>query len=151
MNRLRGWWPVLAWAALIWIFSTHYFTSDNTSRFLEPLIQWISPNVSEETIELLNAIVRKCAHFVEYFIFSLLVLRSLRRGRGAWSLKWALVTIGIVAGYASVDEFHQSFVPGRTPAIRDVLLDTAGGVFAQAIVGLWPARSRREFESPRAD
>ena len=151
MKRLRGWWPVLAWAALIWIFSTQWFTSDNTSRFLEPLVQWLVPSASPETMELLNAIVRKCAHFVEYFILSLLVLRSLRRGRNGWSLKWALVTVGIVAGYASIDEFHQSFVPGRTPAIRDVLLDTTGGIFAQAVVGLWPTRPRRQFEAPPAD
>ena len=42
----------------------------------------------------------------------------------------------IVAGYASLDEFHQSFVPGRTPAVTDVLLDTTGGAAAQAIAGL---------------
>ena len=42
----------------------------------------------------------------------------------------------IVAGYAAIDEFHQSFVPGRTPAISDVLLDTTGGAAAQAIAAL---------------
>ncbi|MFZ2371781.1 MAG: VanZ family protein, partial [Trichococcus flocculiformis] len=30
--------------------------------------------------------------------------------------------------YASSDEFHQSFIPGRGPAFTDVLIDTAGGL-----------------------
>ena len=32
--------------------------------------------------------------------------------------------VGIL--YASLDEFHQSFIPGRTAAVTDVLIDTAG-------------------------
>jgi VanZ family protein len=41
-----------------------------------------------------------------------------------------------VACYAALDEFHQSFVPGRTAAISDVLIDTAGGIGAQIVVAL---------------
>ena len=51
-------------------------------------------------------------------------------------LAWALATIAAVAGYASLDEFHQSFVPGRTAAVSDVLLDTTGGATAQVIAAL---------------
>ena len=51
-------------------------------------------------------------------------------------LAWIFAAIVLVAGYASLDEFHQSFVPGRTPAVSDVLLDTTGGAAAQAIAAL---------------
>ena len=151
MNRLLRWGPVLAWAALIWIFSTSTFTSENTGRIIEPIFRWLLPHASPETISLLHAIVRKCGHLTEYFIFSLLVLRSLHAGRSGQTLKWALVTIGIVAAYASTDEFHQSFVPGRTAAVSDVLIDTTGGAIAQALVALWPSRTRRQLEAPPAD
>jgi VanZ family protein len=151
MTRLRRWWPVLAWATLIWMFSTSWFTSDNTGRFIEPVFRWLLPQASAETIELLHAIVRKCGHLSEYFVFSLLVLRSLRGSLGGQSLKRALITLAIVAGYASTDEFHQSFVPGRTAAVSDVLIDTSGGAIAQVLVALWPRRSSRQLESPPAD
>ncbi len=85
----------------------------------------------------MHHIVRKCAHFTEYFIFSLLILRGLRAGEKGMHLRWALVTILIVAGYAAMDEYHQSFVPGRTPAVTDVLIDTSGGTAAQIVASLW--------------
>jgi len=74
---------------------------------------------------------------VEYFILSLLVLRGIRAGRKENHLRWAVVAVGIVAAYAALDEFHQSFVPGRGAAVADVLLDTAGGVAAQLIAALF--------------
>lgn len=51
-------------------------------------------------------------------------------------LAWALAAIAVVGCYAALDEYHQSFVPGRTAAVSDVLLDTVGGIAAQVVVGL---------------
>jgi VanZ family protein len=133
---IARWWPALLWAALISIFSTGTFTDENTASVIIPILHWLLPKASYDTLLLLHHIIRKTAHFVEYFIFSLLILRALRAGRRDARLRWALAAILIVAGYASLDEFHQSFVPGRTPAISDVLLDTSGGTAAQAIAGL---------------
>ena len=56
---------------------------------------------------------RKSAHFIEYFIFSLLVLRGLRGTDRPRAVAWPLAAIAIAAGYASLDELHQAFVPGR--------------------------------------
>lgn len=145
---LAKWWPALAWAVCISIFSTYAFTSDNTARFIIPILHWLMPKASLETLLIIHHYIRKTAHFVEYFILSLLVLRGFRGGRHATRLAWALAAIGIVAGYASLDEFHQSFVPGRTPLVTDVLLDTTGGIAAQlvaALVLLWGhVRERQE-------
>lgn len=96
--------------------------------------------------------IRKTGHFAEYFVFSLLVLRAIRAGRVDTRLTWALAAIIIVAGYAALDEFHQSFVPGRTPLVTDVLLDTSGGTAAQivaALVLLWGhVRHRQNSSKP---
>jgi VanZ family protein len=81
-------------------------------------------------------LIRKSGHFIEYFVFSLLLLRSIRAGRRGSHLTWAVATIALVACWAALDEFHQSFVPGRTAAVSDVLLDTTGGIAAQLAVGL---------------
>jgi len=130
------WWPVLLWAVVISCFSTGAFTDDKTASVIIPILRWFLPKASHHTLLLLHHLIRKTAHFVEYFIFSLLILRAIRAGRQDARLRWALAAIIIVAGYACLDEFHQSFVPGRTPAVSDVLLDTTGGTAAQAIAGL---------------
>jgi len=105
------------------------------------------------TVFEIHHVIRKCGHFTEYFILSLLVLRGMRAGRGDARIVWALAAIAIVACYASLDEFHQSFVPGRTPAVADVLLDTIGGICAQIAVALFMAKkvaacNRKPAESP---
>jgi VanZ family protein len=137
---LRHWWPGLLWAAVIFTFSTHLFTSDNTSRVLIPILRWLLPHAAMATLVEVHHLIRKGAHFTEYFILSLLILRGIRAGRGEMHAWWALWAILIVAAYASLDEFHQVFVPGRTPAVRDVLLDTIGGTVAQIVAAL--VRSR---------
>jgi VanZ family protein len=154
MRRLKFWWPALVWAVVISTFSTGAFTSENTSRFIIPLLRWLLPHASTETLSELHHLIRKSAHFIEYFILSLLVLRGIRADRKQSHLGWALIAIGIVGAYAALDEFHQLFVPGRTAALADVLLDTAGGVAAQlvaAVFMLWgDLRARRRDQSSSA-
>ncbi|MFY9753256.1 MAG: VanZ family protein [Candidatus Acidiferrales bacterium] len=136
MEFLRRWWPALAWAVVISAFSTGAFTADNTSRIIIPILHWMLPHASPNTLSYLHHIIRKCGHFTEYFILSLLLLRGIRAGRREAHFRWALFVIIVVAAYACLDELHQSFVPGRTAAIGDVLIDTSGGVAAQLIAGL---------------
>ena len=137
MSWLKRWWPAIVWAIAISGFSTGAFTSENTSRFIIPVLRFLLPHASADTLAFLHHIIRKCAHFTEYFIFSLLVLRGFRAGEKGTRLRWALLTLLIVAGYASLDEFHQSFVPGRTPAVTDVVIDTTGGATAQLAAWVW--------------
>jgi VanZ family protein len=148
---LKRWWPALLWAVVISTFSTGAFTSDNTSRIIIPVLRWLLPHASAATLFHLHYLIRKCAHFTEYFILSLLILRAIRAGRHSARLAWALTAIVIVFGYAALDEFHQSFVPGRTAAVTDVLLDTTGGIAAQAVAALvfllGHVRQKRKEES----
>ena len=43
----------------------------------------------------------------------------------------------IVILYASTDEFHQLFVPGREGTFRDVLIDTSGAIIAIIFICLF--------------
>lgn len=140
---LRRWWPALACAIVISIFSTSAFTSDNTGRIIIPILHWLMPHAATATLFEIHHVIRKCGHFVEYFILSLLVLRGIRAGRRDLRIVWALAAIAIVICYASLDEFHQIFVPGRTPAVADVLLDTIGGICAQIAVALAISKKAR--------
>ncbi|MGA8142268.1 MAG: VanZ family protein [Candidatus Acidiferrales bacterium] len=156
MRWLKVWWPALVWAVLISSFSTGAFTTEHTSRFIVPFLHWLLPHASAEKLSSIHHVIRKCGHFTEYFVFSLLVLRGFRAGHREFGLRWALLVILIVAGYATLDEYHQSFVPGRGAAVTDVLLDTSGGIAAQAIAALlflWGGvrRSRRDNLAARTE
>jgi VanZ family protein len=147
MSWLKRWWPALLWAVVISGFSTGAFTSENTSRIIIPILQWLLPHASMATLMEIHHLIRKSAHFVEYFILSVLILRGIRGGRRETHFTWALLAICLVAGYASLDEFHQSFVPGRTAAVGDVMIDTTGGIAAQLLIGaalLWNRKRHKQ-------
>jgi VanZ family protein len=38
---------------------------------------------------------------------------------------------------ASLDEWHQSFIPSRTGRWQDVVLDTSAGIATQILILLW--------------
>jgi VanZ family protein len=142
LKWLARWWPALLWAVVISGFSTGVFTSENTGHIIIPILHRIFPHAGPDALALMHHIIRKCAHLTEYFILSLLILRGIRAGRSGLRWKWALATILLVAGYASLDEFHQSFVPGRTAAVTDVMIDTTGGAIALLVAGLFSLRKR---------
>jgi VanZ family protein len=144
------WWPALLWAVVISGFSTGAFTAQNTGRIIIPVLRWLFPHAAPQTIVWMHFVIRKCGHLTEYFILSLLILRGIRAGRSGWRWTWVLATILLISAYASLDEFHQSFVPGRTAAVTDVMIDTAGGAAAQVLAALlffWGrARGERKQE-----
>ena len=137
----KSWLPVVGWAALISILSTDPFSSEHTSRFILPLLHWIFRGASENTLQILHAIIRKSAHLTEYFLLGLLLYRALRGREQGWQLKWAIWAAAIAAGYGALDEFHQVFVPSRTASPWDALLDTVGACAAQ--VATWRVWKRR--------
>jgi len=94
--------------------------------------------IEAETVERMEHIVRKLAHFTEYAVMGMLVCMGLglwyERGRCRF-----LLNVGWVSVSAAFDELHQLFVAGRYASVRDVLLDTAGGAFGIWLVwlGVW--------------
>ena len=121
--------PLVVWLALISFASSDSFSANNTSRIIGPLILWLFPNTSPETLAIIHFITRKIAHFTEYAILGFLAARALRTSpRPAIRERWFLISLILIVVYAFLDEFHQSFVPSRTPSIYDSLIDIAGGL-----------------------
>lgn len=147
---IRRWAPAILWAALIWFFSTRYFSSEDTASWIEPILRRIVPSLSKEALELVHYVVRKAAHFAEYFIFSVLIFRALRGDRRDWRLKWALAALAIAACYAGFDEIHQALVSKRAASVWDSLLDASGAFAAQLVEWVRMRKPPRALEKEPA-
>jgi VanZ family protein len=129
--------PLIAWLAFISFASSDDFNAGNTSRIIGPLILWLFPNTSPETLAIVHFITRKIAHFTEYAILGFLAARAFRTHQ-----RWFLICVTLVVVYALLDEYHQSFVPSRTASIFDSLIDMAGGLTALIFI-----RTRKRAKS----
>jgi VanZ family protein len=94
---MRAWLPVIAWAAVIFAFSS-------------------VPSLGTE-LGTWDLVLRKLAHAAEYAVLGALLVRAMRR---------PLPAFAVAVLYAISDEVHQTFVPGREGAVLDVLVDAAG-------------------------
>lgn len=149
-NWVRAWWPALAWAAFISVMSTDGFSAEHTSRIIEPFLRWLIPTISADTLELVHHVIRKSAHFTEYFVFFMLLyhgIRATRRTSRRWHWSWALMAWLIAALYSVIDEVHQIFVPSRGPSAWDSLLDSTGALFALLVLFLLYRRLLRPRSS----
>jgi VanZ family protein len=127
----------LLWAAVIFLASTDSFSSEHTSSVFQPLLRWLLPALTISQFDRIHHLIRKSAHFTEYFIFFLLLYRGLRGVRRGWHLSWALLAWFIAATYSELDEIHQSFVTSRGASAWDSLLDSVGALVALAVVFLF--------------
>ena len=136
--------PLIAWLTFISFASSDSFSAENTSRIIGPLILWLFPHTSPETLAVVHFITRKIAHFTEYAILGFLAARALSTSpRPAIYQRWFLICLTLIVVYALMDEYHQTFVPSRTPSIWDSFIDMAGGLTALLLVRKRAAGFRR--------
>lgn len=109
--------------------------SGETSGRVVQLIGLLGVDVNSPFGQTLHFIIRKGAHFFEYFILSLLLYNYFRGFMGGKKLFIFPVLISFL--YACSDEFHQTFVPGRAGMIMDVLIDTTGAIVAILLVSIY--------------
>lgn len=126
-----SWIAVFIWMSIIFYLSAQPANeSSNLSSGVTELafniINNILPNV-EFNIDEFHYIIRKLAHFTAYFILAILTINALRTSK-VYGYKSIIIALIISIIYAASDEFHQSFVPGRGPAIKDVFIDSSGAV-----------------------
>jgi VanZ family protein len=138
---LKAWIAAILWLIVIAIESSALLSSNNTSRILYPLLHFLF-GMDWEHFEFWHFYIRKGGHVVGYAILSILLFRAWRAtlpamGDVKWTPRWATIAILGTALVASLDEWHQSFIPSRTGAVRDVVLDTCAGIGAQLLIFLW--------------
>jgi hypothetical protein len=128
--------------SLIFVGSADSKSDTHSFRLIEPLLHWLFPHMSQDHVEAIHHVIRKCGHLTEYGILGLLVSCS-----GAPSASLFVATGAPGAGarpsppsWSSfstppTDEFHQIFVPTRTPLVSDVFIDTSDAIIGMIV--LW--------------
>lgn len=147
----KEWIPAAIWLGIIALESTNLGSSEHTYRFLYPMFHFLT---GVDFVRFLdwNYHLRKTGHVVGYFMLSLLLFRAWRAtlpfaGNVAWTMQWARISFFMTALVASLDEWHQSYLPSRTGRWQDVVLDSSAALAAQTIIWIvlrsrrWPSAS----------
>ncbi|HEY4378984.1 MAG TPA: VanZ family protein [Acidobacteriaceae bacterium] len=151
---LNVWAPVALAIGVICIESTGTFSAQNTSSWLRPIFERLFGAMQDATWDAVHHILRKTGHFLGYGTVGFTFLRAwlhtlsrhdpsaLRSGRLGASVLAILSTALVASG----DEFHQTFLAGRTGTPVDVLLDTTGACTMCLLVWLicWSRRTQSE-------
>lgn len=104
MSFVKSYYKVIIWCLMIFILSS-------------------IPSAQIHTDSFLDFILRKSAHIIEFFVLFLFAVNSFDNKSSKKNLFLAALFSLI---YAFSDEYHQSFVKGRGPSIRDVGIDSIG-------------------------
>jgi VanZ family protein len=123
-NRLILWLPTILWLTAIFMLSTSAFSASNTFRIIVPFLHFLFPGASPSAIAMMHGLIRKAAHFTNYCILFWILIHGPLAGR-----PYAALTLCVC--YAFLDEGHQILVPGRTPSLYDVALDSSGALFSR--------------------
>lgn len=159
------WGPAIIVMGVIFMLSSQSYEQQSIKKQLTRAVERtvLSPYLSEVKFQygtltvdgrkdgpggVMEFILRKLAHFTEYFLLSLCLLKALRYTTRLSVAYAVLVTILIAAGYAVTDEIHQLFAVNRGSRPQDVILDTAGalaGMLTYMALAGW--KKRRHSES----
>lgn len=130
IKKLSAWLSVAAWMGLIFQFSAQ--NADQSSSLSQGLTKILYNFISripllKINLSLFHKLLRQAAHFFIFFVLALLLLNAFRISGINFKTAF-LFTIIIAVFYAGLDEYHQSFVPGRAAEIKDVAIDSLGAL-----------------------
>lgn len=148
-GRFMHYAPLFLWIGVIFFLSSGQASMSNTSRVIRPILEWLLPAVSEETIAFLLILIRKAAHPTVYALLGFFAARAFSSsGKTLHGKYWFLISLVLVFSVASIDETNQSLISSRTGSFYDVLLDTAGGLTALLLYLFY--KSRLKYKSPES-
>lgn len=135
---LKAWIAAILWLIVIAIESSTWLSAQHTGHILYPVLHFLFA-LNWEQFEHWHFLIRKGGHVFGYGLLSLLLFRAWREtlplASGArWTFRWANIAVLGTALVASLDEWHQSFLPSRTGSVHDVILDTCAGLGVQILL-----------------
>lgn len=99
-------------------------SSESSSKIVNIVSACLNLDISQQ--ETATFIVRKSAHYTEYFILSGLVTITYGAYFGKSKNSAAILLTCVLV--ALCDEFLQGFIPGRSSEVRDTLVDFSGAL-----------------------
>lgn len=155
INILRGILIILLLATFARIFCFSNQNGTQSSGVSRKVTEIVTSNIKkvqnmpqkekEIFLEHTEKIIRKLAHFSIYTVVGLLMMSLMSTYKLKQSKRiWTSLIVGVL--YASSDEIHQYFVPGRSARVFDVMIDSAGVCLGICIVmfALWLTRKVME-------
>lgn len=155
VGRVLPWLAVGGWYGVIWWFSAQ--TGAESGGMSNQLVLWslgLDWDVSEAELEaaraeLLSVLFRKGAHMGAFFLLTALLTWALWRYVKRPGVRYGLA-VGLCTALAALDEYHQTFVPGRSGQVRDVAVDLAGALLFVAFWCLarhvWKRRNSKKIQ-----
>lgn len=143
--RALGFTLLAVWMILIFAFSAQNSeeSSKTSGSVVTAVIERVYPKyetfLPEEQVGILNRvtlIVRKAAHFSEYFVLGALAFFATVTFKKYSAIVRSAAAFAFCVFYAALDEVHQYFVPGRACRILDVLIDSAGSLIAVILMSV---------------
>lgn len=120
-----AWLPPLAWAGVI------YFVS-------------AQPKEAFVRFGLSGALLPIAGHLITYAVLMVLLVIALRVGGRLPVEQSCVVAFLLVALFGLSDEYHQSFVPGRTATMWDWLVDLLGAGLAWLAINRWNGQAHQK-------
>ncbi len=142
---------LVGWMALIFIMSAQpaQQSSQLSGGLVSKIVSVLYPNYSDLSLSAQTSIihnttfiVRKAAHFFEYFVLGALGILLANTFNKYKFFPRAVLAAAFCVLYAVSDEIHQHFVPGRACRFTDILIDSAGILTAIIIISLIICRKR---------
>ena len=131
-NFLRAILLILLLGTLFLIFGFSSQDAEESGGLSSSIAKFILKQVNHDEIEdrqpileRTESVIRKMAHFSIYTLVGLLLM-SFVSTYNLKENKRIIISLGIGALYATSDETHQLFVPGRSGQMSDVILDSMG-------------------------
>jgi VanZ family protein len=133
MQKRWIWWVVIIiFGVAFYRFTASPLSNDAHTLMLLKRLKFLS---GPELI-LLTKIVRKAAHLCTFAVLAMCLRNAMYPHPMTYPSAWVLSTL-----YGAGDEFHQLFVPGRTPLFSDVMIDSLGAALGLLII-YWSHRKR---------
>ncbi len=125
---------LICWIGVI--FSLSFQKSDETTKTsfgvtksIASIYLNITNNYSEDNlnklVEEIHPMIRKVAHFSEFFILAILTMVVLNDFKFKYKYLYTIIFCLVIASF---DESIQYFVDGRVSSLKDVLIDTSGSI-----------------------
>ncbi len=133
---------VITWMIFIFVMSgMNANTSDDQSKTIVISIvnkydeifgaspETLLKHKSKEFIEEINHVFRKISHGIVYLVLAVLLMFFLHSLNEHVLYYYYLISVIVCFLYACTDEYHQTFVSGRTGQFSDIIIDCVGALF----------------------